>query len=67
SLLKPAYGPITDPKGNLAAFNPKDDLAFPPNTIISSRTDSNGDPEVLVQWEKHRPEEATWENLTSLR
>ncbi|GJV03650.1 ty3-gypsy retrotransposon protein [Tanacetum coccineum] len=40
SLLKPAYGTITDSKGNLAAFDPKDDLAF---------------------------EEATWENLTSLR
>ncbi|GJW81825.1 ty3-gypsy retrotransposon protein [Tanacetum coccineum] len=35
--------------------------------LHNSRTDSNGDPEVLVQWEKHRPKEATWENLTSLR
>ncbi|GJW06983.1 ty3-gypsy retrotransposon protein, partial [Tanacetum coccineum] len=63
----PAYGTITDSKGNLAAFDPKDDLAFLPEAILNSRTDSNGDPEVLVKWEKHSFEEATWENLTSLR
>ena len=27
----------------------------------------NGDPEVLVKWEKHNLEEATWENLISLK
>ncbi|GJX31350.1 ty3-gypsy retrotransposon protein [Tanacetum coccineum] len=27
----------------------------------------NGDPEVLVKWEKHNLEEASWENLNSLR
>ncbi|GJZ65324.1 ty3-gypsy retrotransposon protein, partial [Tanacetum coccineum] len=64
---QPAYGTITDSKGNLAAFDPKDDLAFLPEAILNSRTDSNGDPEVLVKWEKHSFEEATWENLTSLR
>ncbi|GJS13199.1 ty3-gypsy retrotransposon protein [Tanacetum coccineum] len=54
-------------EGNLAAFDPKDDLAFLPEAIINSRIDSNGDPEVLVKWEKHNLEEATWENLNSLR
>ncbi|GJZ45481.1 ty3-gypsy retrotransposon protein, partial [Tanacetum coccineum] len=67
SLLKPAYGTITDSKGNLTAFDPKDDLTFLLEAILNSRADSNGDPEVLVKWEKHSFEEATWENLTSLR
>ncbi|PWA82152.1 hypothetical protein CTI12_AA180780 [Artemisia annua] len=63
----------TDPKSrefaasNLTAFDPKDDLAFLPEAILDLRTDSNGDPEVLIKWEKHSFEEATWENLTSLR
>nr|GEY51404.1 hypothetical protein [Tanacetum cinerariifolium] len=67
SLLKPSYGTTTDSQGNLAAFDPKDDLAFLPEAIINSRTDSNGDPKVLVKWEKHNLEEATWENLNSLK
>nr|GEZ41747.1 peroxidase 64 [Tanacetum cinerariifolium] len=67
SLLKPSYGTTTDSQGNVAAFDPKDDLAFLPEAIINSRTDSNGDPEVLVKWEKHNLEEATWENLNSLK
>ncbi|GKC42238.1 ty3-gypsy retrotransposon protein [Tanacetum coccineum] len=67
SLLKPSYGTMADSKGNLATFDPKDDLAFLPEAIINSRINSNGDPEVLVKWEKHNLEEATWENLTSLK
>ncbi|GKE51669.1 ty3-gypsy retrotransposon protein [Tanacetum coccineum] len=67
SLLKPSYGTMVDSKGNLATFDPKDDLAFLPEAIINSRINSNGDPEVLVKWEKHNLEEATWENLTSLK
>ncbi|GKB98047.1 ty3-gypsy retrotransposon protein [Tanacetum coccineum] len=67
SLLKPAVGTITHSKGNLASFAPKDDLAFLPEAIIDSRVGSNGDPEVLVKWEKHNLEEATWENLSSLK
>ncbi|GKB89525.1 ty3-gypsy retrotransposon protein [Tanacetum coccineum] len=37
SLLKPSYGTTTDSKGNLAAFDPKDDLAFLPEAIINSQ------------------------------
>ncbi|PWA92449.1 ribonuclease H-like domain-containing protein [Artemisia annua] len=58
---------LSNSKGNLTAFDPKDDLAFLPEAILNSRTDSNGDPEVLIKWEKHSFKEATWENLTSLR
>ncbi|GJZ14891.1 ty3-gypsy retrotransposon protein [Tanacetum coccineum] len=67
------YGPyqkvtkLPDSTGNLEAFDPKDDLAFLPEAIINSRTDSNGEPEVLIKWEKHHLEEATWENLNSLK
>ncbi|GKC24458.1 ty3-gypsy retrotransposon protein [Tanacetum coccineum] len=50
---------MVDSKGNLATFDPKDDLAFLPEAIINSRINSNGDPEVLVKWEKHNLEEAT--------
>ncbi|GJY72553.1 ty3-gypsy retrotransposon protein [Tanacetum coccineum] len=67
SLLKPSYGTANDSKGNLAAFDPKDDLAFLPEAIINSRTNSNGELEVLVKWEKHNLEEATWENFNSLK
>ncbi|PWA72890.1 hypothetical protein CTI12_AA265830 [Artemisia annua] len=52
---------------NLAEFDPKEDLAFLSEAIINSRTNSNGDPEVLVKWEKDNLEEATWENLNSLK
>nr|GEY45617.1 hypothetical protein [Tanacetum cinerariifolium] len=52
---------------NLSAFDPKEDLAFLPEAIINPRTNSNGDLEVLVKWEKHNLEEATWENLNSLK
>nr|GEU33969.1 Ty3/gypsy retrotransposon protein [Tanacetum cinerariifolium] len=67
SLLKPSYGTANDSKGNLAAFDPNEDLAFLPKAIINSRTNSNSNPEVLVKWEKHNMEEATWENLNSLK
>lgn len=66
-MLKPSYGTTADSKGDLAEFNPKEELAFLPEAILNSRTNSNGDPEVLVKWEKHNLEEATWENLNSLK
>ncbi|GJW78613.1 ty3-gypsy retrotransposon protein [Tanacetum coccineum] len=67
SLLKPAYGLVSNSKGNLTKFDPKEDLAYLPEAILNYRTDSNGDPEVLVKWEKHALEEATWENFNSLK
>ncbi|GJU45175.1 ty3-gypsy retrotransposon protein [Tanacetum coccineum] len=67
SLLKPAYGLVSNSKGNLTEFDPKEDLAYLPEAIINFRTSSNGDPEVLVKWEKHALEEATWENFNSLK
>ena len=67
SLLKPAYGLVSNSKGNLTEFDPKEDVAYLPEAIINFRTSSNGDPEVLVKWEKHALEEATWENFNSLK
>nr|GEV57119.1 Ty3/gypsy retrotransposon protein [Tanacetum cinerariifolium] len=37
------------------------------NGHASQQAPSNGDPEVLVKWEKHALEEATWENFNSLK
>ncbi|XP_076893783.1 uncharacterized protein LOC143545871 [Bidens hawaiensis] len=67
SLLKPSYGNAADSKGDLAEFEPKEELAFLLEAILNSCTNSNGDPKVLVKWEKHNLEEATWENLNSLK
>ncbi|XP_076891896.1 uncharacterized protein LOC143543466 [Bidens hawaiensis] len=61
SLLKPCYGSVTGPKGNLDEFDPKENPAYLPEAIINSRINSNGEPEVLVKWKKQNIEEVKFE------
>lgn len=67
SRLKQSYGDAAANSGNLDAFEPEDELHFLPEKILDQRTnETNGAKQLLVKWEKHPLEEATWEDTDTL-
>ncbi|GJY14999.1 transposon Tf2-1 polyprotein [Tanacetum coccineum] len=66
SLLKQSFGNIASNKGNIEAFN-VGAVSFLPEAVLDRKIGSDGEEQLLIQWENRPLEESTWEDKSVLQ